>query len=206
MYYYYRTQNVVYCIETLVIFFSFEVCPPPGGAPRHLEQSGVRRPKASASTVLAGIPTEPDFSLLLAYGSFLANLVIKTMSAEKVATFGGTSIEMPLDLIRLSIDQRVYVKLRGERELRGKLYVRSSIMLTQYRNGIEKSTSRCTSRKSLSNSFELIGLRSTLEHGARRCRRDSHKHRSRRRDPRGEHYGTFLIESNFCPALVVILS
>lgn len=31
---------------------------------------------------------------------------------------------MPLDLIRLSIDQRVYVKLKGERELRGKLYVR----------------------------------------------------------------------------------
>ena len=31
---------------------------------------------------------------------------------------------MPMDLIRLSIDQRVYVKLKGERELRGKLYVR----------------------------------------------------------------------------------
>ena len=46
------------------------------------------------------------------------------MSSEAVAQFGGTTIEMPLDLIRLSIDQRVYVKLKGERELRGKLYVR----------------------------------------------------------------------------------
>jgi U6 snRNA-associated Sm-like protein LSm3 len=44
------------------------------------------------------------------------------MSSEAVAQFGGTSIRMPLDLIRLSIDQRVYVKLKGERELRGKLY------------------------------------------------------------------------------------
>jgi hypothetical protein len=30
----------------------------------------------------------------------------------------------PLDLIRLSLDERVYVKLRGDRELRGKLHVR----------------------------------------------------------------------------------
>ena len=30
----------------------------------------------------------------------------------------------PLDLIRLSIDERIYVKMRGDRELRGKLHVR----------------------------------------------------------------------------------
>ena len=30
----------------------------------------------------------------------------------------------PLDLIRLSIDEKVYVKCRGGRELRGKLHVR----------------------------------------------------------------------------------
>lgn len=29
----------------------------------------------------------------------------------------------PLDLIRLSLDERIYVKCRGERELRGKLHV-----------------------------------------------------------------------------------
>lgn len=35
-----------------------------------------------------------------------------------------TSImEEPLDLIRLSIDERVYVKCRGDRELKGKLHV-----------------------------------------------------------------------------------
>ncbi|KAJ8907096.1 hypothetical protein NDN08_003578 [Rhodosorus marinus] len=34
----------------------------------------------------------------------------------------GTTVEEPLDLIRLSLDERVYVKLRGDRELRGRLH------------------------------------------------------------------------------------
>ena len=33
-------------------------------------------------------------------------------------------MEEPLDLIRLSLDERVYVKCRGDRELRGRLHVR----------------------------------------------------------------------------------
>ncbi|ORX74777.1 Sm-like ribonucleo protein [Linderina pennispora] len=33
-----------------------------------------------------------------------------------------TSIEEPLDLVRLSLDERIYVKLRGDRELRGRLH------------------------------------------------------------------------------------
>lgn len=41
--------------------------------------------------------------------------------AQVGSNFGG--IEVPLDLIRLSLDQRIFVKLRGDRELRGKLYV-----------------------------------------------------------------------------------
>lgn len=32
-------------------------------------------------------------------------------------------MEEPLDLIRLSIDERIYVKCRNDRELRGKLHV-----------------------------------------------------------------------------------
>lgn len=35
-----------------------------------------------------------------------------------------SSVDEPLDLIKLSIDERVYVKCRGDRELRGKLHVR----------------------------------------------------------------------------------
>ena len=32
-------------------------------------------------------------------------------------------MEEPLDLIRLSLDERVYVKMRNERELKGRLHV-----------------------------------------------------------------------------------
>ncbi len=33
------------------------------------------------------------------------------------------SVEEPLDLIRLSLDERIYVKMRNERELKGRLNV-----------------------------------------------------------------------------------
>ena len=33
------------------------------------------------------------------------------------------TVKEPLDLIRLSLDERIYVKLQGDRELRGKLHV-----------------------------------------------------------------------------------
>lgn len=34
-----------------------------------------------------------------------------------------TAVKEPLDLIRLSLDELVYVKLKGERELCGRLHV-----------------------------------------------------------------------------------
>lgn len=34
-----------------------------------------------------------------------------------------TGLEEPLDLIKLSLDEVVYVKMKGERELRGRLHV-----------------------------------------------------------------------------------
>jgi len=33
------------------------------------------------------------------------------------------TVEEPLDLIRLSLDERIYVKMRNDRELRGRLNV-----------------------------------------------------------------------------------
>lgn len=36
------------------------------------------------------------------------------------------AVEEPLDLVRLSLDERIYVKLRGDRELRGILHVRTT--------------------------------------------------------------------------------
>lgn len=35
---------------------------------------------------------------------------------------GGT-VDEPMELIRLALDERIYIKLRGERELWGKLHV-----------------------------------------------------------------------------------
>jgi len=35
------------------------------------------------------------------------------------------AVREPLDLIRLALDEKVYVKLRGDREIRGRLHVRS---------------------------------------------------------------------------------
>lgn len=44
------------------------------------------------------------------------------MAEEGVATV--TTVEEPLDLVRLSLDERVFVKMRNDRELKGKLHVR----------------------------------------------------------------------------------
>mmetsp|Transcript_60842 Transcript_60842/g.144841 ORF Transcript_60842/g.144841 Transcript_60842/m.144841 type:complete len:98 (-) Transcript_60842:118-411(-) len=39
-----------------------------------------------------------------------------------MAAKGGSNVDEPLDLLRLSLDERIYVKMRGDRELRGKLH------------------------------------------------------------------------------------
>ena len=41
-----------------------------------------------------------------------------------------SAVKEPLDLIRLSLDERIYVKLRSDRELRGKLHVPLSLSLS----------------------------------------------------------------------------
>lgn len=39
------------------------------------------------------------------------------------------TVKEPLDLIKLSLDERIYVKCRGERELRGRLHVSRALAL-----------------------------------------------------------------------------
>lgn len=39
-----------------------------------------------------------------------------------------SKVEEPLDLVRLSLDERVVVKMRGERELVGRLHVSSFLL------------------------------------------------------------------------------
>lgn len=36
---------------------------------------------------------------------------------------GTSSVSEPLDLVRLSLDEVVFIKLRGDRELKGRLHV-----------------------------------------------------------------------------------
>ncbi|XP_078731042.1 U6 snRNA-associated Sm-like protein LSm3 [Lampetra fluviatilis] len=44
------------------------------------------------------------------------------MADDVEAPQTGNTVEEPLDLIRLSLDERIYVKMRNERELRGRLH------------------------------------------------------------------------------------
>ena len=43
--------------------------------------------------------------------------------AEEDAT-----VKEPLDLIRLSLDEKIYVKLRHDREIKGRLHVSCSVL------------------------------------------------------------------------------
>ncbi|CAK6972540.1 U6 snRNA-associated Sm-like protein LSm3 [Scomber scombrus] len=46
-----------------------------------------------------------------------------TIMADEVEQQPSTNtVEEPLDLIRLSLDERIYVKMRNDRELRGRLH------------------------------------------------------------------------------------
>jgi U6 snRNA-associated Sm-like protein LSm3 len=44
------------------------------------------------------------------------------MGDEIEASATVAAVEEPLDLVRLSLDERIYVKMRNERELKGRLY------------------------------------------------------------------------------------
>ena len=44
--------------------------------------------------------------------------------AEDEAGGNAASVDEPLDLVRLLLDEVVFVKLRGDRELKGRLHVR----------------------------------------------------------------------------------
>lgn len=58
-----------------------------------------------------------------------------------------TSVSEPLDLVRLSLDEVVFVKLRGDRELKGRLHVCWNIALMDHPfSYFRESNSRKTNR------------------------------------------------------------
>ena len=56
-------------------------------------------------------------------------------AADMDVTPAQAGVEQPLDLIRLSLDERIYVKMRGDRELRGRLHVRGRRSSSEGREG-----------------------------------------------------------------------
>lgn len=68
-----------------------------------------------------------------------------------------SAVKEPLDLIRLSLDERIYVKLRSDRELRGKLHV-STFSSTVLRFDVRKRERKKTSFFGFCTCFSLTYL------------------------------------------------
>lgn len=85
-------------------------------------------------------------------------------------------VKEPLDLIRLSLDEKIYVKMRNERELRGRLHVSWC-----FRSLWSKTTIGCWTI--LFSPF-WTGIWSTFEHGVGRCWGNRNHCRNRRRNLR----------------------
>ena len=64
-----------------------------------------------------------DLGVTTSFSCFV--LLIRSIGGAEICIYDNfiCTMEEPLDLIRLSIDERVYVKCRGNRELRGRLHV-----------------------------------------------------------------------------------
>ena len=46
----------------------------------------------------------------------------------EVEDAGANPVNEPLDLVRLSLNEIVFIKLRGDRELKGRLHVRNTVL------------------------------------------------------------------------------
>jgi U6 snRNA-associated Sm-like protein LSm3 len=55
------------------------------------------------------------------------------MASPEEPGAGANPVNEPLDLVRLSLNEVVFVKLRGDRELQGRLHVSTSILKTELR-------------------------------------------------------------------------
>jgi U6 snRNA-associated Sm-like protein LSm3 len=64
------------------------------------------------------------------------------MASPEEPGAGANPVNEPLDLVRLSLNEVVFVKLRGDRELQGRLHV-SIFMRYSSTRGEEESKSIC---------------------------------------------------------------
>lgn len=96
------------------------------------------------------------------------------------------TVKEPLDLIRLSLDERIYVKCRGERQLRGKLHVRPLLPPNLYGDQTPRMRFLHGSLWAgfVGTPFATVaslvaGVRSALEHDSWRGRGDCDQQRNR---------------------------
>ena len=68
--------------------------------------------------------------MLALFRAHAQNAVLSLKMAESVDVQQAVAVEEPLDLVRLSLDERIFVKLRNSRELKGRLHV--SIKVRMY--------------------------------------------------------------------------
>lgn len=69
--------------------------------------------------------SRPDHVLAL-FNAHAQNVAVSPRSskmAESTDVQQVVAVEEPLDLVRLSLDERIFVKLRNSRELKGRLHV-----------------------------------------------------------------------------------
>lgn len=92
----------------------------------------VKRGRVGRSLVLRGTCCAFALCELLAPGG-------KTLSPQNYMDALPSGIQEPFDLIRLSLSERVYVKLRGDRELTGILHVSTVIPLHRSRCDVTRS-------------------------------------------------------------------
>lgn len=76
--------------------------------------------------------SSPPARLLFLSGRWLKSVCVRGLTdvplcAPQQPTTN--TVEEPLDLIRLSLDERIYVKMRNDRELRGRLHVSCTFSL-----------------------------------------------------------------------------
>jgi hypothetical protein len=78
------------------------------------------------------LPSVPSSNSPTLTTTSLLQLLLVYCEATIMADVGGeaaSGVSEPLDLVRLSLDERVFVRLRGDRELKGRLHVRPLLYL-----------------------------------------------------------------------------
>jgi hypothetical protein len=89
---------------------------------------GRRKTQVHASSPKASQCAFDSLLLQLGFRGFLG--AERAAAAAMAAAEEEIAVKEPLDLIRLSLDERIYVKLRSDRELRGKLHVIDPVCLS----------------------------------------------------------------------------